>query len=143
VSLRAWRATGLVLACSALGACTTVPSSLYAWGDYPQALTQHLRSSGGDAARQVALLEAQLQRPTQARQAVPPGLHAHLALLHTQLGNEAVALRHLEAEKQLFPESAPYMDFLLRSARQARQAHEGRDPAQAEPKPQPASGARP
>ena len=33
--------------------------------------------------------------------------------------NEALALRHLQAEKALYPESAAYMDFLLASARKA------------------------
>jgi hypothetical protein len=107
----------LALAATALlGACASPPSSLYDWGAYPQALALHLRESGGDAARQAALLEEQLQRAAGAARAAPPGLHAHLALLYTQLGNEALAVRHLQAEKALYPESAAYMDFLLKNA---------------------------
>jgi hypothetical protein len=99
--------------------CATPPATLYDWGTYPQALALHLRQSGGDAARQASWLEEQLQRAAGAARAAPPGLHAHLALLHTQLGNEALALRHLQAEKALYPEAGPYMDFLLRNARRA------------------------
>jgi hypothetical protein len=62
-------------------------------------------------------LAAQLQRTIAAGRAVPPGLHAHLALLHAQLGNDAKAVEHLQAEKALYPESALYMDFLLANAR--------------------------
>jgi hypothetical protein len=109
----------LVLAAVLITGCASKPTTLYDWGAYPQALAVHLRESGGDAARQASLLEDQLQRAAGAARAAPPGLHAHLALLHTQLGNEALALRHLEAEKALYPESAAYMDFLLKSARKA------------------------
>jgi len=97
-------------------------ATLYDWGAYPQALALHLKQSGGDAARQASRLEEQLQRAGGAACAAPPGLHAHLALLHAQLGNEALALRHLQAEKALYPEAAPYMDFLLRNARRAAPA---------------------
>jgi hypothetical protein len=109
----------LVLAAVLITGCASPPTTLYDWGAYPQALAVHLRESGGDAARQASLLEGQLQRAAGAARAAPPGLHAHLALLHTQLGNEALALRHLQAEKALYPESAAYMDFLLASARKA------------------------
>lgn len=91
---------------------------LYEWGAYPAALATQLREAGGDAARQAALLEQQLQRTAAKGRAVPPGLHAHLALLHAQLGNDARAVEHLRAEKELYPESARYMDFLLANARQ-------------------------
>jgi hypothetical protein len=123
---------GLVTAAALLlVGCASGPGPLYGWGPYPQALTQYLRATGGDAARQAALLEEQLQRNAAGKRANPPGLHAHLALLHTQLGNEETALRHLEAEKKLFPESTAYMDFLLRSARSARAQAEGSAPAPA------------
>ncbi len=107
----------LVLAAVLITGCASQPTTLYDWGAYPQALALQLRQAGGDAARQAALLEDHLQRGAGAARAAPPGLHAHLALLHTQLGNEALALRHLEAEKSLYPESAAYMDHLLKSAR--------------------------
>jgi hypothetical protein len=105
-----------------MSACASPPSSLYDWGAYPQALAVHLRESGGDAARQASLLEEQLQKAAGAARAAPPGLHAHLALLYTQLGNEALAVRHLQAEKALYPEGAAYMDFLLRNARKGSEA---------------------
>ncbi len=110
----------LSIAAAALGllaGCATAPNSLYAWGPFPEAVAQSLRESGGDAARQAALLEAHLERSAVQKWPAPPGLHAHLALLYTQLRDEPAALRHLEAEKRLFPESAAYMDFLLKNAR--------------------------
>ncbi len=106
-------ALAAVLGTGSVGARPT----LYEWGAYPQALAIQLREAGGDAARQASLLEQQLQRTVATGRAVPPGLHAHLALLHSQLGNDVRAAEHLQAEKGLYPESARYMDFLLANAR--------------------------
>lgn len=126
---RALPARGLLAMAAVLSAgCATPPATLYDWGTYPQALALHLRQSGGDAARQASQLEEQLQRAGGVARAAPPGLHAHLALLHTQLGNEALALRHLQAEKALYPEAAPYMDFLMRNARRASLAAPAESP---------------
>jgi hypothetical protein len=108
-----------MLATALITGCATPPSTLYDWGTYPQALAVHLRQAGGDAARQASLLEEHLQRSAGAARAAPPGLHAHLALLYTQLGNEALAVRHLQMEKTLYPESAAYMDLLLKNARKS------------------------
>ena len=110
---------GALLALAAvLGAASaSARPMLYEWGAYPEALAAHLREAGGDAARQAARLEQQLQRTATAGRAVPPGLHAHLALRHAQLGNDAKAVEHLRAEKALYPESARYMDFLLANTR--------------------------
>jgi hypothetical protein len=102
--------------------CATTPATLYDWGIYPEALAAHIKESGGDAARQASRLEDQLQRAAGTARGAPPGLHAHLALLHTHLGNEATALRHLQAEKARYPESATYMDFLIRNARRTAPA---------------------
>jgi hypothetical protein len=110
---------GVLLALAAVvgaGSADARPT-LYEWGAYPQALAIHLREAGGEAARQASLLEQQLQRTVATGRAVPPGLHAHLALLHAQLGNDARAAEHLRAEKALYPESARYMDYLLANAR--------------------------
>ena len=41
-------------------------------------------------------------------------MHAHLGLLYSSLGNDAAAAEPLRTEKSLFPESAAYMDFLLK-----------------------------
>jgi hypothetical protein len=108
-----------LVAALVLGGCASQPSGLYGWGPYPAAVATALRSSGGDAARQAAALEALLQQNAAAGRALPPGLHAHLALLYTQLRDEAAAIGHLEAEKRLFPESATYVDFLLANARKS------------------------
>ncbi len=42
-----------------------------------------------------------------------PGLHAQLGLLYAKTGDTNKAFSQFAIKKQLFPESAPYMDFLM------------------------------
>ena len=42
-----------------------------------------------------------------------PGMHAHLALLYFNLGRDEDGIGHLVTEKQLFPESATFINFLI------------------------------
>ena len=100
----------------ALTACAAPPKTLYQWGGYQDALYTYFKDGGADAGAQIGQLEAQLQKTAAAGATPPPGLHGHLALLYTKVGDEANALRHLEVERQLFPESGAYVDFLLKNA---------------------------
>ena len=65
---------------------------------------------------QLRELEQQAQKARAASQALPPGLRAHAGLLLLKLGREDEAFERFREEKAVFPESAPYMDFLLRRA---------------------------
>jgi len=105
---------GMLVAAIALSACgTPPPKTLYGWGDYQAQMVKYYKSEG-DLGTQAQLLEQQLQKNQEAHLACPPGLHGHLALLYAKLGNDAASRAHLEAERQLFPESAAYVDFLLK-----------------------------
>lgn len=46
---------------------------------------------------------------------VPPGLHAQLGLLYADTSRPDLALQQFNTEKTLFPESAAYMDYLMRN----------------------------
>jgi hypothetical protein len=59
-------------------------------------------------------MEDDLQKIRAAGQATPPGFMAHLGLLYGKQGDMARFQQHLEAEKQQFPESQAFVDFLLR-----------------------------
>ena len=75
-----------------------------------------------DLGGQISVLEAQLQKNQAAGEAAPPGLHGHLALLYSKMGDDLGARQHLEAERSLFPESATYVDFLLKKPMPAASA---------------------
>ena len=44
---------------------------------------------------------------------LPPGYQAHLGLLYLNTGRTNQALAAWEQEKKQFPESAPYIDYLV------------------------------
>lgn len=110
------RRAGLLLVAVGLTACAAPQKPLYQWGGYQAALYNHLRGKNADMGAQIAQLEAQAQRTAAEGAVPPPGLHGHLALLYSKTGDEANAVRHLQLERKLFPESAAYIDHLLKNA---------------------------
>lgn len=100
----------------ALAGCTSPPKTLYHWGSYQASLYSYFKGNGADPGAMIAQLEEQLQQTLAKGGVPPPGLHGHLALLYTKVGDDASAAAHLYAERKLFMESAPYMDMLLQRA---------------------------
>lgn len=107
-------ACGLSIAAALLASgCASRPKPLYHWGDYQAQVYGHLtRSSGPD--EQIAELEGGLEEARAKGRNVPPGYLAHLGILHAQREHPDQMLKYFEAEKALYPESAAYIDFLLR-----------------------------
>ena len=62
-------------------------------------------------------LERDLQKIRSSGKTPPPGYHAHLGMLYASLGKDDQMVQQFQTEKQLFPESAAYMDFLLKKAK--------------------------
>ncbi|WP_288013592.1 DUF4810 domain-containing protein, partial [Diaphorobacter sp.] len=72
-------------------------------------------SGNADAEQQVAKLEEAQQKIEQRGQALPPGYRAHMGMLYAKAGQDEKSVAALTAEKTTFPESASFMDFLLRT----------------------------
>ncbi|WP_043461453.1 DUF4810 domain-containing protein [Azohydromonas australica] len=111
------RTTGLAAALALAGlmaGCANRPASLYQWEGYQRQVYEHLKGEGATASDQLSLLEAQAEKARAGGAALPPGFRAHLGLLYLQLDRPDEARQALEAEKAAFPESAHYMDFLLK-----------------------------
>lgn len=97
-----------------LGGCATGPRHLYNWDKYQPTLYQYYQKDRTSFDEQIAALQESIEKSRASGLPVPPGLHAHLGLLCMQTGKGAEALQHFEQEKILFPESAAFMDFLLK-----------------------------
>ncbi|WP_090141829.1 DUF4810 domain-containing protein [Limnohabitans sp. DM1] len=104
----------LALALSLGGCATQAPPPLYGWQGFEQHLDTYFREDGESPDTQAKRMEDDLQKIRAAGQATPPGFMAHLGLLYGKQGDLARFQQHLEAEKQQFPESQNFVDFLLR-----------------------------
>jgi hypothetical protein len=110
-----YRATGLLAVTLALGGCATKPTSLYQWEGYQGNVNSHLRGDKLGPEAQTQLMEEDLKKIRANGGKVPPGYQAHLGLLYGQQGNMDQFALQMQAEKQQFPESETFMDFLLRN----------------------------
>ena len=102
-----------LITAAALSGCVTQPQPLYYWDGYQQQVYQRFESTSS-AEEQIAALEESLQKARAADRALPPGFHAHLGMLYAEIGKADQVRQQFETEKTLFPESAQYMDFLMR-----------------------------
>ena len=122
--LRALAAAALA---ATLAACAHGPAPLYQWGEFPHHQYDTLRGEGKSPAEQITALEAQAQQVEAAHTALPPGFRAHLGLLYLDAGDAAKARAMWQAEKSAFPESALYMDQLLKRLDGPVQAAQGKE----------------
>lgn len=105
--------SGALIAVTLLAGCAPkAPKTIYYWGDY-QEQVWHFYQQGGDPMKQIDALNLDVEKARAAAQPVPPGLHAQLGLLYARTGDTGKAFTQFATEKQLFPEAAPYMDFLM------------------------------
>lgn len=111
------RGSRLFVACLSVGllAACAQPKSLYSWQSYQPMVYVYLQEEGEDYAVQIQTLEENVQSARATDQALPPGFRAHLGMLYLKTGDGTKAVEQWQGEKQAFPESAPFMDFLLRN----------------------------
>jgi len=102
-----------------ISGCATKPQ-LYNWGDYESQVYARF-SDKGHPEQQIDAMEKTLQTNKNNKPA-PPGFHAHLGLLYGEAGRIAEMREQFTIEKTLFPESAAFMDFLLKKVDSAKGA---------------------
>lgn len=97
-----------------LSACAQQKKTLYDWGRYEQLLYEMYTKPGkADPATQIAKLTEDVERIKAEGGRVAPGVHAHLGYLYYTQGQPALALEAFTIEKQLFPESAVFINGML------------------------------
>ncbi|EHK67649.1 DUF4810 domain-containing protein [Achromobacter arsenitoxydans] len=109
---------GLAIAALAglLSACVQQPKSMYSWQSYQGSVYAYLKDDGADYATQTLALEKNIETARASNTELPPGFRAHLGMLYMKMGNGDKGAEQMLGEKEAFPESAPFMDFLLRNA---------------------------
>ncbi|HZZ09517.1 MAG TPA: DUF4810 domain-containing protein [Paraburkholderia sp.] len=109
VLLAVWAASALLTGC----ATSTPTSALYQWDGYQPQVYEYFKGQKSPA-EQIDALEKALQQIRATGSRPPPGFHAHLGMLYASVGKDQQAKQELVAEKESFPESSPYTDFLLK-----------------------------
>jgi len=104
----------MVVAALALGGCAASPPQMYHWPDYQRNVYDYMKGDTSNPAEQLQRMSVQADAARAAGKSLPPGFRAHVAVLEIQLGQYDDAKKQFEAEKAAFPESAQYMDFLLK-----------------------------
>lgn len=103
-----------LFAVALLAGCAQQPKPLYLWENFPRQQYDALLREGGSADSQIQAMEAQAEKARAANAPLPPGFRAHLGMLHLSNGNASAARQMWNAEKLAFPESAAYLDSLLK-----------------------------
>nr|WP_269811658.1 DUF4810 domain-containing protein [Buttiauxella ferragutiae] len=84
---------------------------IYQWGNYQDTLYSFYSNNTAPEA-QIGALQEVVEKAKATAKPVPPGLHAQLGMLYSKTGKLDLAMVEFNKEKTMFPESAPYMDFL-------------------------------
>ena len=99
-----------------LTGCAGNPS-LYRWGVYEDLIYQSYRGES-DPLTDAARLAEDVARTDAEGLAVPPGGHAHLGYLYYNQGDLGLARTHFDRELRLYPESASFINGILRRMEQ-------------------------
>ncbi len=103
----------LVLFCVLLGSCASKP--LYYWGNYEETV-YHAYADGGakfDPTKEIELLQKDISYADKKGLRLPPGFHAHLGALYSQIGDDRLAQQHFIKEQNMYPESKKLMTRFL------------------------------
>ncbi len=104
------RIVGLLVV-ALVAACRS--ASLYDWNGYEESVEAVCHDfKDGDPPTHLQGFAERVAKGEAAGRRAPPGVHAHLAYLYTLVGDASSADRELLREKELFPESAVFVDRL-------------------------------
>ena len=126
---RAGRGLAIAALAGLLSACVQQPKPMYSWQSYQPSVYAYLKDDGADSTLQIQALEKNIETARAANVELPPGFRAHLGMLYLKTGDGDKGVEQLQGEKVAFPESAPFMDFLMRNVGKPKDAAAAADPA--------------
>jgi len=106
----------VLLSLAALSGCQST-QPLYDYGAYQDGLYSHFKNEDVSLQREIEALEKTLAKSAAKNKPAGPGLNAHLGYLYIESGQRDTGMRYLQQEKALYPESARFIDFLLKNAK--------------------------
>ncbi len=104
--------TVLALLCAS---CTNTPKSLYSWNDYENASYSYYKDQTPESSEKLMkTYQAMINNPKGSRKVAPPGIHAEYGYLLLQNNKKDEGLAMFQKEKELYPQSAIFMDRLIK-----------------------------
>ena len=101
------------LAVATLSGCATRQQPIYYWGDFQAQQYSYFKGDKGPEEGILSLEKVREEARANGRP-VPPGMQAHLGMLYGLTGRTDLFEQNLQAERQQFPESSVYVDFLMK-----------------------------
>ena len=83
----------------------------------PLVYEMYAKPGKADPGTQVAKLSEDILRTQAEGKRVPPGVHAHLGYMYFLLGNTEAAYQAFVTEREMFPESATFINGMLQRLR--------------------------
>lgn len=104
------------LSVAALSGCQST-KPLYHYGSYQTNVYEHFKNEDSSVTEQIEALEKTISETNRNKLQVGPGIYAHLGFLYLQSGQRDTGLGYLQKEKQTYPESSQFIEFLLKNAK--------------------------
>lgn len=109
-----------LLSAAALAGCAT-NKEMYYWGEYEQLLyNAYVKPGSADPQTQIEKLTADIQKAEALGKKTAPGINAHLGFLYAVEGKDSQSKAAFMEERDLYPESAIFIDGMMERAAQAQ-----------------------
>jgi hypothetical protein len=102
-----------VLALAAALAGCSISTCLYDWGGYEDSLFR-MQKPEFSPQKEAQILSAEIDKTLSRGRQVPPGKFATLGYFYYRCGDRDAARASFEREKELYPESAWFIDGMVR-----------------------------
>ncbi len=110
-----WGVFFIVLCCLISAGCA--PKRIYYFGNYSKTLYSYEKNQNEESLlKHKQELETIITESETKNLPVPPGIYAELGYINLKSNNSKEAIRLLQVESQLYPESKHLMDRLIQSA---------------------------
>ncbi len=101
---------------AALTGCQST-KPLYHYGSYQANVYEHFKNEDSAVTQEIEALEQTISETSRNKLQVGPGIYAHLGYLYLQSGQRDTGISYLQKEQQLYPESAKFIEFLLKNVK--------------------------
>jgi len=96
--------------------CSSQPKPLYNYGEYSESYYHSKKELSAESALELQKsIEYSIENAADSRSnRVAPGMYANLGYIYLKSGNSAKAIESFNKEKSIYPESAHFMDRMIK-----------------------------